>query len=60
MEFRAAADIDKDSAEAHWGLGARLRKSRTIYETIDELRKVADLEPENLEAQSSNSATIIF
>lgn len=51
MEFRAAIDIDRDSAEAHWGLARSYENLNQFAETVDELRKVVDLQPENLEAK---------
>ena len=45
MEFRAAADIDKSSAEAHWGLVRAQEGLGDINETISELHKVLDLNP---------------
>lgn len=52
MEFRAASDIDKNSAEAHWGL-ARVRENQgDLTETINELRQVITLDPNNLDAKS--------
>lgn len=52
MEFRAAADIDKNSAPAHWGL-ARVREGQgDLAETVNELRQVLTLDPNNLEAKS--------
>jgi len=52
MEFRAAADIDKTSADAHWGMARALENLGRFTETIDELRQIADLNPENLEAKT--------
>ncbi len=52
MEFRAASDIDKLSAEAHWGLARAYENLGQFYETIEELRQVAELSPENLEAKT--------
>lgn len=52
MEFRAAADIDKNSAPAHWGL-ARVREGQgNLNETVGELRQVLALDSGNLEAKS--------
>lgn len=52
MEFRAAADIDKNSAPAHWGL-ARVREGQgDLAETVNELRQVLALDATNLEAKS--------
>lgn len=52
MQFRAAADIDKDSAAAHWGLARSYENLGQFNETIDELRLVTDLNPENLDAKA--------
>lgn len=51
MEFRAAADIDKNSAEAHWGLTRAYENQGQAYEAIDELRQVIQLAPKNLDAK---------
>lgn len=52
MEFRAAAGIDKNSSQAHWGL-ARVREGQgDLNETVNELRQVISLDPNNLEAKS--------
>ncbi len=52
MEFRAAADIDKDSAAAHWGLARSYENLGQFYETVDELQKVGNLNPDNLDARA--------
>jgi tetratricopeptide (TPR) repeat protein len=52
MEFRAAADIDKDSAAAHWGLARSFEHLEQFNEALEELRKTAELAPENLEAKT--------
>lgn len=52
MQFRAAADVDKDSAAAHWGLARAYENLGQFYETVDELRKTVDLAPENLDARA--------
>lgn len=51
MQFRAAADIDKDSAAAQWGLARSYENLGQFNETIDALRLVVDLSPENLDAK---------
>ncbi len=51
MEFRAAADIDKNSADAHWGLARANESLGQFYETVDELRRVTELSPDNLQAK---------
>ncbi len=52
MEFRAAAEIDKDSAQAHWGLARVFENLGQYNEAIGELQKVKNLSPENLEAKT--------
>ena len=52
MEFRAAADIDRDSAAAHWGLARAFENLEQFSEAFDELRRTADLAPDNLEAKT--------
>ncbi len=52
MEFRAAAEIDKDSAAAHWGLARSYENLGQYYETVSELQKVGELAPDNLEAKT--------
>lgn len=52
MEFRAAAEIDKDSAKAYWGLARAYENLGQLYETVDSLQKVSNLAPENLDAKS--------
>jgi len=52
MEFRAAADIDKDSAEAHWGLARAYENLEQFTEALDELRRTTELAPANTEAKT--------
>jgi tetratricopeptide (TPR) repeat protein len=52
MEFRSAADIDKDSAAAHWGLARAYENLGQFYETLEELRKTVALAPENTDAKA--------
>ncbi len=52
MEFRSAADIDKTSAEAHWGLARTREGQADVGETINELRKVIELKNDHLDAKS--------
>lgn len=52
MEFRAAADIDKTSAEAHWGLARSYENLGQFNETVENLRRTAELKPDNLEAKT--------
>lgn len=51
LEFRAAAEADKNSWEAHWGLVRAYENQAQVYETIDELRQVIQLAPQNLDAK---------
>ena len=46
-----ASDIDASSAEAHWGLARAFEKQGKFLETIQELKKVTELAPDNLEAR---------
>ncbi|MDQ3042058.1 MAG: tetratricopeptide repeat protein [Acidobacteriota bacterium] len=52
MEFRAAADIDKTSAAAYWGLARSFENLGQFYEASENLRRVAQLNPDNLEAKT--------
>lgn len=52
MQFRAAADIDKNSAGAHWGLARAYENLGQFYEAVDELRKTVEFAPENLDAKA--------
>jgi len=52
MQFRAAVDIDESSAEAHWGLARSHEKQGEFLETVQELKTVAELAPDNLEAKA--------
>lgn len=52
MEFRTAADIDKTSAKAHWGLARAYENLNQFYESIDALRQTAELDGNNLEAKT--------
>ncbi len=52
MEFRAAAEVDKDSAEAHWGLARSYENLGLLFETVEELRKTVELNPEKIEAKA--------
>ena len=52
MEFRAAIDIDKNSADAHWGLARAREGQGDVFETINELRNVISLNGEHLEAKT--------
>ena len=52
MEFRAANEIDKDSADAHWGLARAFENLGQFSETLDQLRETVRLAPNNLEAKA--------
>ena len=52
MEFRAAINIDRDSAEAHWGLARANENLGKFLETVEELHRVVELQPQNLEAKA--------
>ncbi len=52
MEFRTAADIDKTSAKAHWGLARAYENLGSFYESVDELRQTTELDSNNLEAKT--------
>ena len=52
MEFRAAAEIDKESAAAHWGLARAYENLGQFYETVGALQKVSQLNPDNLDAKT--------
>lgn len=51
MEFRTVADIDRQSAEAHWGLARAFENLGQLSDTVAELEQVAELNPQNLEAK---------
>jgi tetratricopeptide (TPR) repeat protein len=52
MEFRAAADYDKNSAEAFWGMARANESLGQMYDTIESLRQTIALNPNNLDAKS--------
>jgi tetratricopeptide (TPR) repeat protein len=52
MEFRAAVDLDKQSAKAHWGMARAYESMGAIGETVEELRQTVEFAPENLEARA--------
>lgn len=52
MEFRAAADIDKDSALAQWGLARAFENLGQFNEALEALRRAAELAPDNVEAKT--------
>lgn len=52
MQFRAASNIDDTSADAHWGLARSYEKQGKFLETVQELKRVAELAEGNLEAKA--------
>lgn len=52
MEFRAAADIDKNSAQAHWGLARAYENLGQFNDALEELRRTNELSADNLDAKS--------
>ncbi len=52
MQFRAAAESDKYSAKAHWGLARAYENLGQFNESLDELRKTVELDENNLDAQA--------
>lgn len=51
MEFRTVADIDRQSAEAHWGLARAFENLGQFSDALSELQQTAELNPANLEAK---------
>lgn len=51
MEFRAVADMDKQSAEAHWGLARAREGQGDIQAAVNELQQVILLAPQHTEAK---------
>jgi tetratricopeptide (TPR) repeat protein len=52
MEFRAAADIDKYSAGAQWGLARAFENLGQFNEALEALRRTNELAPDNFEAKT--------
>lgn len=52
MQFRAAVDIDETSSKAHWGLARSHEAQGDFLETVQELKRVSELAPDNLDAKS--------
>ncbi|MFN2500635.1 MAG: tetratricopeptide repeat protein [Pyrinomonadaceae bacterium] len=52
MQFRAAAESSKDSAEAHWGMARAFENLGQFSETLEELRKTVELDETNLDAKA--------
>lgn len=52
MQFRSAAESDKDSANAHWGLARTYENLGQFNDVLDELRKTVELDEANLDAKA--------
>lgn len=52
MQFRSAVESDRDSGRAHWGLARAYENLGQFNEAFDELRKAAELDKDNLDAQA--------
>ncbi len=52
MEFRAAAEIDKSSGAAFWGLARAQENLGKFSETAVNLRKAVELDKQNLDAKA--------
>ena len=52
MQFRAGVSIDEDSAEAHWGLARTFEKQGKFLETVQELKRTADIDETHLDAKT--------
>src|SRR6476620_1184597 len=52
MQFRSAAESDKDSAKAHWGLARSYENLGLFNETLEEVRKAVELDDTNLQAKA--------
>lgn len=52
MQFRSAADSDPASAPAHWGLARAYESLGQFNDTLEELRKVVELDGANLDAKA--------
>lgn len=52
MQFRSAAESDPSSSNAHWGLARAHENLGQFNETLDELRKVVELDDTNLAAKA--------
>jgi tetratricopeptide (TPR) repeat protein len=51
IEFRSAIEIDKTFAPAHFGLAQAYEGQERFAETIEELRKTAELEPSHIDSR---------
>ena len=52
MQFRSAAESDKVSAKAHWGMARAYENLGQFNEALDELRKTVELDKGNLDAKA--------
>ncbi|MEO6590523.1 MAG: hypothetical protein ABIP06_14605 [Pyrinomonadaceae bacterium] len=52
MEFRAGAEIDKVLAQAHSGLDRSYENFGQLFETVEELRKTVESNPDKIEAKT--------
>lgn len=52
MEFRAVVDLDKASADAHWGMARAYENLGQTNEAIESLRRAVEFNPDNLEAKT--------
>lgn len=52
MEFRAAAEIDKSSGAAYWGLARAQENLGEFSETVVNLRRAIELDKQNLDAKA--------
>ena len=51
IEFRNALQLDERLAGAHWGLAQAYEGLKRYQEAFDEMRKTADLDPNNLDVR---------
>src|SRR5712671_7140730 len=51
LEFRNALQIDEKLADAHWGLANAYEGLQRYQEAFEEMKEVANLDPNNLEAR---------
>ncbi len=52
LEFRSAVQADRTYAPAHWGLARAFEGSGYSSQTIEELRRVIELDPNHLDART--------
>jgi len=51
LEFRNAVQIDESLAQAHWGLARAYEGMGQFAQAVDEMRRTAQLDPNNLDAR---------